>query len=318
MKTSKMKIILASLFLLLTFHVNAQDKSTKKAMREEIKTYTVQHVIPVIKEQRLKLDQELSSTEKRKLENVRQELKSQKKANSSFHKEIKELKKSGKELNEAQKEQLQKMREEKKLLLDEVRVIAKKHEGTIKTLHEDIKDDKEQWKQDMKTIRSKYISDEEMKEMRNQRIDKMIDRLEKMKNTELGDEEMKKMKRQMGKGMKGKGNSIKKWLAPIGFLLMDPNQEFEFPEKKKNKIDADVYPNPANYKNQIDFDLSKNGHVKIEMLDRQGNIIKTILDEDLKKGKHMIPVDVSTLPSNIYYYKITTKSGAETKKFLKD
>lgn len=318
MKTFKIGTLILGMMLWLSIAIQAQNKEAHKAMRQEMQTYTIEQVIPVLKEQRLKLEKELSSAEKLKLAQVRQELKTQKESHAPFRGELKELKKSGGEMSEAQKAQLKKIRDEKRVLMEEVRVIARNHEEVISGLNEEIKDQKLQWKADMEAIRSKYISDEEMLEMRNKKIDQMIERLEELKEEELGSEKVKHFKRKLAKGNKsGKQHAVKRLMKPVGFLLMDPTKEFQFPEKQRGDFNASVYPNPASYKSQIDFELPKNSFVKIELLDRQGNVLQTILEEDKKKGKHVIPVDTSKLPTNIYYYKITTKQGSETKRFLK-
>jgi len=69
------------------------------------------------------------------------------------------------------------------------------------------------------------------------------------------------------------------------------------------------YPNPANNSVTIKMALAKNTDVSIEIMDINGNIIRTIKQDNLQAGEHNIPVETSAMAEGDYIYLIRTGSG---------
>lgn len=65
------------------------------------------------------------------------------------------------------------------------------------------------------------------------------------------------------------------------------------------------YPNPFNTSTTIEFEITQQGDVRIEILDIYGQILYEILDEPLTAGIHKIPLDKNNLQRGILFLKIT-------------
>jgi hypothetical protein len=58
------------------------------------------------------------------------------------------------------------------------------------------------------------------------------------------------------------------------------------------------------------------GYVSLKIYDILGSEIATLVDEEKPAGSYQIVFNASGLASGIYFYTLTTKSFAETKKFF--
>ena len=74
------------------------------------------------------------------------------------------------------------------------------------------------------------------------------------------------------------------------------------------------YPNPASEKTNIEFVLSTDSRVSIELLDESGRFIEKFIDEKLNKGKYVKQIDVSALKPGIYYYSLTVNGKRKVSK----
>ena len=76
------------------------------------------------------------------------------------------------------------------------------------------------------------------------------------------------------------------------------------------------YPNPFNPTTVIGFQLQAAGFTSLKVFDINGRIVSELVNENLKAGEYKINFDGSTLPSGVYYYKLTTINFVETKKMI--
>ncbi len=74
-------------------------------------------------------------------------------------------------------------------------------------------------------------------------------------------------------------------------------------------------PVPVNSLMNIDFNLTKNSHVNIEIYDIPGKRISTIANEKLNQGMHNFKFSPQ-LPNGIYFLRITVDGIVEMKKFV--
>ena len=69
-----------------------------------------------------------------------------------------------------------------------------------------------------------------------------------------------------------------------------------------------AYPNPFNPVTTIPFSLPFHDHVNISVYDIQGNLVQTLLDNEMQAGQHDVSWNAAGLPSGMYYYSITTST----------
>lgn len=77
-----------------------------------------------------------------------------------------------------------------------------------------------------------------------------------------------------------------------------------------------AYPNPCVDRTKIKFE-SKGGHTMIQIIDNQGNVIMTPVDEFLDAGKYDVSIEVEMLPAGIYYVRLQNEKLQQVKSFMK-
>jgi hypothetical protein len=80
-------------------------------------------------------------------------------------------------------------------------------------------------------------------------------------------------------------------------------------------------PNPFNPETRIDFSLTQPGQVRIEVFNTLGQKVKALLDEHRLAGNYSVTWDAKddkgrSVPSGVYFYKLTTGSFTDTKKMV--
>ena len=81
------------------------------------------------------------------------------------------------------------------------------------------------------------------------------------------------------------------------------------------------YPNPFNPSTSIFYDIAKTGQIHLAVYDLNGRLIKTLKNDEAKRGYHSViwdakdenGMDVST---GIYFIKLTSLSFLDTRKIL--
>jgi hypothetical protein len=76
------------------------------------------------------------------------------------------------------------------------------------------------------------------------------------------------------------------------------------------------YPNPFNPTTKIKYSLRVSGQVKIELFNTIGQKVRTLVDEVKPAGVHTLDVNVSNLPTGIYFYRIHAGDFKQTRKML--
>ncbi len=101
-----------------------------------------------------------------------------------------------------------------------------------------------------------------------------------------------------------------RWLGgPIGIS----NIGTEIPKEYKLYQN---YPNPFNPTTIINFDIKKDGNVRIVIYDLLGREVKVLLSGDLQAGKYRIDFNAENYASGMYFYKINTGDFTDVKKML--
>ena len=75
-----------------------------------------------------------------------------------------------------------------------------------------------------------------------------------------------------------------------------------------------VYPNPFNPSATISFDIPDVSSVALNVYDVKGALVETLLQENMKPGKHQYNWEPQGLPSGVYFMKLTTANKSFTQK----
>lgn len=76
------------------------------------------------------------------------------------------------------------------------------------------------------------------------------------------------------------------------------------------------YPNPFNPSTKIQFELPKSSFAMLTVYDAAGREIETLVNEELHAGVYEYDWTGISLPSGVYFYKLTAGNFSETKKMI--
>ncbi len=76
------------------------------------------------------------------------------------------------------------------------------------------------------------------------------------------------------------------------------------------------YPNPFNPSTTIQFSIPETTHVSLKVFDSLGKEVKTLINENLKFGKHSVSFDGADLASGVYIYKLETPKFQQSRKMI--
>lgn len=280
---------LAALLLGLSTGLGSASAQTRLARpeRAEIRAYYQAHVLPVVRQQRRRLDARLAAEDRTQL--------------ATYRAQLRDLRQRGQvlrqswppadaptgvrpALTDAQRQQAQQLRTDRRAIMLRVGELAQKYAAPIAQLRQEIQPRQDQWTADMQALAAKNAPPEPA---------------EKPGQTD---------RRWHSGSFGGLGDATR-------FLLLDPQidaaAELAMPA-------STVFPNPAATTNQLEYTVRKAGPVLVEILDGRGTVLRTIVrSEEQEKGLHTVAVGLEELPNGPYFYKITTRAGVETKRFVK-
>ena len=76
------------------------------------------------------------------------------------------------------------------------------------------------------------------------------------------------------------------------------------------------YPNPFNPTTTIEYSLSENTHVELNIYNVSGQKVASLKDEIENAGKHSVRWDATGIPSGVYIYKLQAKGITQRRKML--
>lgn len=265
-----------------------QGVSDNSELRKEIKAYTQKNILPVLRQQRLEFDKQLSAADKQQVEALRKQLEEL----HTTQKAIFQKPEKGEPrtpLTDAQKSKLKGLREQKKQVMEAAQTLANKYDTQLLAIRDGLADEKATWAADLKAISEKHNSASEPP------------------------------KAEKPGGKKHKPHARRKHhhayhslLRPARFILWDATQD-----DASEKTETMVYPNPSTGTANLGYAVAKQGNVKIMLLDANGNTVRTLLNETRAKGSYQLEADLSNLASGVYYYRIETQGNSETKRIIK-
>ena len=262
-------------------------------IRHEIRAYFAANVLPVLRQQRQKLEPQLTTADRTQLAAYRTQLRGLKEQGRTLRQAAALAAGSSPgtrpALTEAQREQLHQLRFQARSIMLSVAQMAQKYDHQISQLAEELQPQKDKWATDIKAIVAKNATPEQQQKLA------------------------------AAKGRPGRGPAqLRRFFKPAMFLLMDPNAPADAPGERGIGTSS-FYPNPAAATTQLEYEVKKAGLVSIDLLDKDGNKLRMLLPETpQEKGSQRQQLNLSDLPAGTYFYKITTKSGTQTKRFVKE
>ncbi len=107
------------------------------------------------------------------------------------------------------------------------------------------------------------------------------------------------------------------------FKQVDFDGTYEYSNIVSANISAPVnyslspaYPNPFNPSTTIIFGLKESGIVRLVVYNTVGQVVKTLLNEEMPAGSHSILFDAGNLASGIYFYRLEVSGFTDTKKVM--
>lgn len=79
---------------------------------------------------------------------------------------------------------------------------------------------------------------------------------------------------------------------------------------------AAIQPNPAHTETVISFKLTQSQTLSIDVLDMQGQIVKTQITNELAVGEHSVRLQTNSLPSGTYLLRLKSELGTASEKFM--
>jgi hypothetical protein len=76
------------------------------------------------------------------------------------------------------------------------------------------------------------------------------------------------------------------------------------------------YPNPFNPSTKISFSLPSAEKTLLTVYNSLGQVVMTLVNEDMPAGQHQVAFDASALSSGVYYYKLQAGSYNRVKKMM--
>lgn len=109
--------------------------------------------------------------------------------------------------------------------------------------------------------------------------------------------------------LRGIGNLKTSGLACVDTAVDDPAVPGAF------VLEAN-YPNPFNPGTQLPYVLPVASSVRLSVYDAQGRLVAVLVDGVQPAGRHEALFRAEGMPSGVYYYRLTTEQGTQTRRML--
>ncbi|HEX8326786.1 MAG TPA: T9SS type A sorting domain-containing protein [Hymenobacter sp.] len=270
-----------------------QFRREDRPARREMRDYVQANVLPVVRQQRQKLEAQLAPADRAQLATYRTQLQTVRANGKALRQSLHPAgtsKAPRPTLTEAQREQLQQLHAERRSILLKVAEMARKYDAPIQQLAQEVQPQKEKWAADMHAIVTKNATSEQRESLAQAR------------------------------GHRQGHHGLRRFFRPATFLLMNTTAASAPAGPPEREVgSASFYPNPATATSNLEYEVKKAGPVTVDLLDKNGNKLRTLVAESQQeKGPHKQQIDLHDLPAGTYFYKITTNSGSETKRFIKE
>ena len=115
----------------------------------------------------------------------------------------------------------------------------------------------------------------------------------------------------------------------VGYSFTPPSQQYfvgryntgllSNNDFKDNSLSVIVEPNPARHNTTLRYKLLEDTSISVHLYDIMGRLIRTIISEEYAgPGEHKFDIDVSNLPSGIYFLDLRNGVSTATTKLIKE
>lgn len=87
-------------------------------------------------------------------------------------------------------------------------------------------------------------------------------------------------------------------------------------ELSKDFVSVSVYPNPITTNSMIEFYVKKNDNISCNLINRNGQVIKSIFNDRFTQGEYKINLDCVNLANGIYFLEFTNSETSIVKKIV--
>jgi hypothetical protein len=311
--------LLLSYLLFSAFALFAQPEPPKegplKAMHEEVRAYTENTILPVLREERNALDQQLSATDRATLADLRAQLEEHREASKTFKEFTREAWEEG-TLTDQQKIQMVDLKLEKRSIMDQVHQIAQANEESLRAIHDKLEPQQKEWQEALKVIHEKYQDDiEKAREERRSNRPEGKPGKGKGERPGAGKGHGHGHKGKGGEGGKPFGPGMGQLREPVHFLLWDTSKPL--PREREDVGDGIMaYPNPSGGLTSIEFEVPTEGQVTVTLIDPEGNEVQELFKGTKSAGVHTVQFETQSLDNGVYFYKVSTPKGSSTKRLV--
>ena len=79
---------------------------------------------------------------------------------------------------------------------------------------------------------------------------------------------------------------------------------------------AQNYPNPFNPSTTINYQIPEKNRVSLRIYDILGNLVTTLVDQEMEAGYYNLEWNASNLASGVYIYRMISGTYTSTKKLI--
>ena len=106
-------------------------------------------------------------------------------------------------------------------------------------------------------------------------------------------------------------NPMLYYAAPVGLVGID--EPIPVPQ---NFTLSQNYPNPFNASTRIEFTLDTGADVRLAVYDVKGALVTSLVNRRFEAGKHEATWDAGDISSGVYFYRLSTNAGSQTKRMV--
>jgi hypothetical protein len=75
-----------------------------------------------------------------------------------------------------------------------------------------------------------------------------------------------------------------------------------------------IYPNPSNEISWIEYSIGENVPVTISVYDVNGNLVKTLVEQEQQPGRYRVAIETSDLSQGLYLVRLQSGNNSSTMK----